>query len=89
MNIQARRENGIKCRSARSIALLFGEASKDGGISLQNLSAMSVEEREVASAIVATSHNVVGLWSGKLARMTSRHCQPVSRADGGGGGTAE
>nr|OAP96635.1 hypothetical protein A4U53_37860 [Rhizobium leguminosarum] len=40
-----------------------------------------VDEHELGFAIVANLRNVRAR-SGKLARMTSCHCQPLSRADG-------
>jgi hypothetical protein len=59
---------GLTAGWQRSIALLFGEASKAGSMSLQTLSAMSLDEREVGFAIVATWRNVRGTVVGQTHR---------------------
>lgn len=62
MNIDAWRENGLNSGLATIDRALVGEASSRR---LQTLSAMSLEERELDFAIVATWRNVRGTVVGQ------------------------
>lgn len=70
----------------RSIALLFGEASSRRYVASNSLSDVP---RRARGGLCNCRHVAECSWDCGRANspaMTSRHCQPISRADGGDGG---